>query len=135
MRTDKLLPRRGRLALRGRRDAMALEDVAHRLRTDRQAQVGEGADNPVIAPGAILLGHTDNQGLELWVDLRSSWSLALGGAVTFLRHKPAVPSEDGVGLDDGSDFLQGLLPQLLANCGQRLPLAITQPHTTGDLVA
>jgi hypothetical protein len=28
------------------------------LSTDRQAQVGEGADDPVIAPRAILLGHT-----------------------------------------------------------------------------
>src|SRR3989475_4849280 len=65
VRADKLLPRRGRLALRGRRDAMALEDVAHRLRTDRHAQIGEGADDPVIAPGAILLGYAYNQRFEL----------------------------------------------------------------------
>jgi len=39
MRTDKLLPCGGRLAFGSRRYAMALEDIAHRLVTDRQAQV------------------------------------------------------------------------------------------------
>src|SRR5215468_659466 len=116
------------------RDAMALEDVAHRLVTDRQAEVGQGADNPVIAPRAILLGHADNQGLQLWVDLRSSWSLALGGAVKFLRHKPAVPAKDRVRLDDGGHFRERLLAQLLANLGQGFALAITQAYATFDLV-
>jgi hypothetical protein len=40
VRADKLLPRRGGLALWRWRDAMALEDVAHRLVADREAQVG-----------------------------------------------------------------------------------------------
>src|SRR2546421_10535617 len=38
MRADELFPRGGRLALWRRWDAVAFEDVAHRLRTDRQAQ-------------------------------------------------------------------------------------------------
>ena len=37
---DELFPRGGGLALWRWRDTMALEDVAHRLGTDRQAQVG-----------------------------------------------------------------------------------------------
>ena len=35
MRTNKLLPRGGRLAFWRRRNTMALEDIAHRLITDR----------------------------------------------------------------------------------------------------
>src|SRR6266851_6801016 len=35
VRADTLLPRRGRLALRGQREAVALEDVAHGLIADR----------------------------------------------------------------------------------------------------
>src|SRR5262252_10664060 len=54
---DELLPGGGGLALWRWRDAMALEDVAHRLVTDRQAKVGQSTDDPVIAPGAILLRH------------------------------------------------------------------------------
>src|SRR5262247_1089637 len=99
MRTDKLLPRRGRLALRGRRDAMALQNVAHRLRTDRQAQVSQGADDPVIAPGAILPGYPDNQRFQLRVNVGTAWSLTLGGAIKLLCNQSAVPGEDGVGFD------------------------------------
>ena len=40
MRADELFPRRGSLALWRWRNAMALEDVPHRLITDCQAQVG-----------------------------------------------------------------------------------------------
>src|SRR5205085_79832 len=64
MRADKLLPCGRRLALGSRCDAMALEDVAYCLVTDREAQVGEGSNDPVIAPGAILFGHTHDQGLD-----------------------------------------------------------------------
>src|SRR5215831_15758087 len=63
---------------------MALEDVAHRLVADRQAQVGQRADNPVIAPGAILLGYTHDQGLQLWINPGASRRLTLRRAVKFL---------------------------------------------------
>ena len=46
-----------------------------------------------------------------------------------------MPGENRVGFDDGGDFLQGLLAQLLADVGQRLAFAIRQPHATCDLVA
>src|SRR5215468_1742934 len=117
------------------RDAMALEDVAHRLVTDRQAEVGQGADNPVIAPRAILLGHADNQGLQLWVDLRSSWSLALGGAVELLGHQFAVPAKNRVGFDDRGHFPQGLFTELLADLGEGLTLSVTQLDASLDLMA
>src|SRR5215475_2057829 len=131
---DKLLPGGRRLPLGSRRDAMALEDVAHRLVADRQAQVGQGADNPVTAPGAILLGYTHDQGLQFWIDRGASRRLALRRAVTLLSHKPAVPGENGVRFDDGGDFLQGLLAELLAHLSQGLPLAVTQPNASWDLM-
>ena len=53
MRVDELFPRRGGLALWRWRNAMAFQDVAHRLITDGQAQVGQGADNPVITPNTF----------------------------------------------------------------------------------
>src|SRR5262249_47938756 len=106
---DELLPRGRRFTFRSRWDAMALEDVAYGLVTDRHAQVGQGADDPVIAPGAILLGHTHDQGLDLRVDPGATGSLALGGAIKFLGHELTVPGQDGVGFDHLSDFLQGLL--------------------------
>ena len=82
-----------------------------------------------------ILGHADNQGLQLWVDLRSSWWLALLGAVKLLGHERAMPAENGIGRDHLGDFFQGLLAQLLADCGQGLALAIRSAHTARDLVA
>jgi hypothetical protein len=56
MHADELVPCRGLLALRSRWNAMALEDVADRLVADRVSQVGQCPDDPILAPGAILLG-------------------------------------------------------------------------------
>ena len=49
--------------------------------------------------------------------------------------KSAVPGENGVRGDDGSDFLESLLAELLADFSQRLAFAVRQLHTTCDLAA
>jgi hypothetical protein len=36
---------------------VTLEDVLYRLVADRRAQVGEGTNDPIVAPGAILLAR------------------------------------------------------------------------------
>src|SRR6266446_4833982 len=87
---------------------MALEDVADRLSTDGQAEVGQGSYDPVIAPGAILLGHADNQGLQIGGNLWTTWRLPLRGAVTLLGDQCAVPAEDRLGLDNGGNVRQRL---------------------------
>src|SRR5206468_6876719 len=109
MRTDKLLPRGRRLALGSRRKAMALQDIAHRLVTDRVPEVGEGADNPIIAPGVILPRHADYQRFEFWVDCGTSGCLTPLRTVKLLRNKFAVPGENRVGFDDIGHCLQALL--------------------------
>src|SRR4026209_2264604 len=83
VRTDKLCPRGCRLALWGRREPMVLEDVAYRLVTDRIAHIGQGAHNPVVAPGAILLSYTHDQCLDFLVDPGATGRLTLSEAVTF----------------------------------------------------
>jgi hypothetical protein len=57
------------------------------------------------------------------------------GAITLLGHEFAVPAENCVGLDDRRHVLQSLLAQFVANGGQRLAFAVTQPDTPLDLVA
>src|SRR5262249_14621185 len=123
MRADKFLPRGRCFPFWRGWDAVALENVAHRLGTDRQAQVGESADNPVVAPRAILPCHAHHQSFDLWVNHGPTGSLALWGAVKLLGHELPVPGQDGVRFDDLSDFLEGLLAQLLADLCQRLALA------------
>ena len=46
-----------------------------------------------------------------------------------------MPAKNRVRLDDRGHVLEGLLAQLLADLGQSLALAITQPHASLDLVA
>jgi hypothetical protein len=46
-----------------------------------------------------------------------------------------MPGEHRVGLDNRSDFLQGLLPELFANLGEHLALRVCQAYTSRDLVA
>ena len=94
---------------------MAPQDIADSLITDRQAEVGQGADDPVIAPGAILLRHTHDQGLQLRVDPGAARSLTLLGAIKLLGDQFAVPGEDSVRFDDRGDFRQRFLAQLLAD--------------------
>ena len=73
MRADKLVPRGGRLPLWSRGDAMPLQDIADRLVADSVPKIGQGTDDPVIAPGAIRLGDADNQRFELLVDRGTAW--------------------------------------------------------------
>jgi hypothetical protein len=102
---------------------------------DRIAQVGEGSDDPVIAPRAILPRYAHYQDLDLLVNHGTTGSLALCGAIKFLGHGLAVPGQDRVELDEARRFLQGLLPRLLTDLGPRLAFAVRQPHTACDLAA
>ena len=94
---------------------MALEAVAHGLVTHRVSQVGQGANNAIIALGAIRLRHAPHKGLQFLVDRGAARSLALLGSIKLLRHEFAVPAKNRVGLDNRGDFFQGLLAQLLAD--------------------
>ena len=114
---------------------MTLEDIADGLIAEGISKIGEGADNAVIAPRAIVLGHADHQGVEVLVDLRTTWRLALPRAIKLLCHKFTVPAENRIGLDDVGHCLQGLLAQLLPNHGEGLPFAVAQPDAPFDLVA
>ena len=108
---------------------MALEDVAHRLVADREAQVSQGADNPVIDSGAILLGHTYDQDPQLWINPGASRRLTLRRAVTLLGHELPVPAQNRVRLDDGGEFLQGLA--VAYNPAPNLPGSINPRMTQG----
>src|SRR5262247_1541284 len=111
MRADERLPRGRGLTLRSWGEAVALQDIAHGLVTDRVLEVGQGADDPVVTPGAILLGHAHHQRLERWINGGAPWGLTPLGSVPLLRHQFAVPPKNRLGLDDRSHLLQRLLPQ------------------------
>jgi hypothetical protein len=135
MEANKFLPRSRLLAVWSAWKAPALENIAYGLIADVVAQLGESTGNAVITPGTILLGHVDDQVFEFPVDTRSSHGLSLRGAIEFLSHQLAMPGENRLGFDDGSDFLQRLLAEFLADLGQGLALGVGKLDPPCNVVA
>src|SRR5215510_1381409 len=59
-------------AFRRGRQSMSSQDIADRLSGNLIPQIGQGADNPSIAPVPVLAGHAHDQLLELALDPRSA---------------------------------------------------------------
>ncbi len=84
------------------------------------------ADDPVIAPGRVLLRHPHDRLDNPLVDCGASPAAPSGaGAVVQGGDHPALPSEDGVRLDDGHDVAHPPAER------QRLPDQ-TPPHPVGE---
>jgi hypothetical protein len=135
MRADKFFPGGDLLPLWGGWDAIALEDVAHGLITDRVSQMLQYTGNAVIAPTAVLLGQAHYYGLQLRIDRWTPSSLPLLGAIELLCHELPVPGENGVGHDDGGHLWQCLLAKFSPNLGKGLPLGIAAPDAALNLPA
>jgi hypothetical protein len=60
------------LALRRRRQSVALQNIANRLIGDLISEIGQGAHNPVIAPVPVLARYANDQLLDLLLDPRSA---------------------------------------------------------------
>src|SRR5215475_5661960 len=52
--------------------------------------------DPVIAPGAVLLGHANDELLDLAPDPRSAWAATGFRAIELAGDKLAVPAQAGV---------------------------------------
>ena len=84
------------LALRGGRQTVALQDIANCLVADLIAEIGQCPYNPIIAPIPVLLGHADDQLLDLSADPRPARTSTGLRAIEFAGHLFAVPGQDGV---------------------------------------
>ena len=69
---NKFRPGGRTFALRRGRYTVAAQHIADRLIRDMISQIGERPDNPIIAPGPVLLRHPNNQFLDFFVDWRST---------------------------------------------------------------
>src|SRR5215475_4099981 len=84
------------LALRCRQQAVALQHIADRLIADLVPQIGQRPHDPVITPVMVLLGHANDQLLNLSLDPRPARASTRIRAVEFARHQLAVPGQDSV---------------------------------------
>ena len=134
MGTNKLLPGGCGLALWRWGDAMPLEDIAHRLIAHAVAKIGQCARNPIIPPGAVLPRHAHHERLQFLINRGTPWGLPLLGAIKLLGDQLPMSCADRIGFGDGRDFLQRVLPELLANYRQGLSSTVTEPQTALDLL-
>src|SRR5882672_5127378 len=81
MRLEKGMPRRLAPPLEHWFDAMLLQDIGNARRGNIMAQVGQGALNPIITPGGILLGNANHQVANLLGKRRASGLLPPAVAV------------------------------------------------------
>src|SRR5262249_35657203 len=76
--------------------SVALQDIADGLIADLVSQIGQRPRNSVITPVTVLLGHANDQLLNLSLDPRPAGAPTSLRAITLVGDKLAVPSQDGV---------------------------------------
>src|SRR5215475_2523447 len=95
-------------ALRSRLKVVATQDVAHGQLIAVMSQIRECPLNPAIAPGRIVCGHLDHELLDLCSDTRSATQASLCAPVKLCGDEALIPSQEGVGGDEGRDLLETL---------------------------
>ena len=77
---------------------MAPEHVSDSLVSDVMAKIGEGACDRIVTPTAVLLGHADDQRLDLRADARPARVGALLGPIELAGDQATIPTENRLGL-------------------------------------
>jgi len=88
------------------------------------SQVGEGADNPIIAPAGILSRHSDHQSFHFCRNRRATWILPAFRAVELLDYEPSIPRQNRVRLRDAGHLPHRLAAEAFSDLGQSCPLGI-----------
>ncbi len=113
---------------------MPLQDLADRLVAHRIPHILQRPDNAVISPGAILFSELDDDLLDGWIDSGPSWIPPVRGAVKLSRDELPVPSQERLRFDHRHHFRHGFFPELFAELSQRGTFAVSEPHSSRDLV-
>ena len=92
------------------------------------AEVGESALNAIVAPGWVLTGKAENELDHFGRRWRTAGLRAAFRVVPLLGDKLSVPTEDGVGRENGTDFSKQLAAKNLALDGEAPPLIIAEAN-------
>jgi len=94
---------------------MASKNNAYRLIRDTVPEVGQRADDPIVAPAGILSGHRDDQPDDLLLDRRPARVATVFRAVELLGDQSAIPGEDSVGFGYPSNLAESVAAQPFAD--------------------
>src|SRR5499426_842438 len=97
-------------------------------------QIGQRPHNPLIAPGAVLLGHANNQFLNCLVDPGSAWASMLR-AIELARDEPSVPSQNGIRQSGSRYVAECLAAQSTTNLAELRSLGVRELRPTLQLAS
>ena len=82
--SDKILPRSRLASLGSWRNAVAAQNVSHRLIGQAVTQIGQGSDDAILSPAGVLSRHSHHQGFHFRSDRRSARILPMFRAIELL---------------------------------------------------
>jgi len=97
---------------------VALQDIADGLIANLVSQIGQRPRNSVITPVMVLLGHANDQLLNLSLDPRPAGAPTSLRAIKLVGDKLAVPSQDGVRPRHIGHLGEDLAAQAMTDLGQ-----------------
>ena len=103
-----------------------MQDIANRLIADLVPQIGQRPHNPVITPVTVLLGHANDQLLNLSLDPRSARASTRLRAIEFAGDQLAVPGQDGVRPRHSCHLGENLAAQAMTDLSQRGSLGVRE---------
>ncbi len=132
---DEVFPGRGLAAFGRGWDAVALQHVSDSLVRHVVAEISEGASQPIVPPGAVLLGHADDERLDLRADSRPSWIRAMLRSIELASDETPTPGENRFGFRDTGHLRKKLPPKAFADLSQRASLGVGEPNLAGQMRA
>ncbi len=126
---EKLTPRHSLASSRSGIDSVLFQDVGDRGPAHSMSDVLERTLDSRVAPAWILSRHSDGQFRDDLHDPRSPRRASLVGPL--LGNELAVPTKDGVGSDERSNFGEGASSNSLAPHGKPSALSVGQSKSSG----
>lgn len=121
------------VSLRGRLDAVFMENVGDSASANLMSQISERAADARISPRAILERHAQNEIHDRLCDARPARPTPLA-VVPFRCHQYPVPSQQGVRCDQRFQLVNMQLEPLKRLTDPKLKSLLAQPRTTEEAV-
>ena len=112
---------------------MPPQNIADRLIRNIVSNMGQRADDPVVAPAGVLACQSHDERFDVGSDSWPSWIGTLLGAIEFRGHQFPIPSQNGLGFRDTRHVRQSLSSQPAADLGQRSTFGVGQPKPAGQV--
>ena len=106
--------------------SVALQDIADRLIADLVPKISQRPHDPVITPVTVLLGHANDQLLDLPLDPRPARPARGLGPIEFAGDQLAVPGQDGVRSRHIGHLAENLATQSMTDLAERGSLGIRE---------